>query len=144
MVILSGCVLPATPLMAEGQASRSVANPRRIVSLNLCTGQILFKLVDRSRIAAMFTLTADPQYSNIAREVGDIPVIRGGAEEVMRLGADLILAGPYTTKATVALLTRLGHRVLIVPVATNFETIASNIQLIANAVGEVAGKTIYV
>lgn len=142
LVLLPGCLLaPFQPLAGDASSkaeAEPLAKPQRIVSLNLCTDQILFELVDRKRIAAMFYLTADPKYSNISADVQNIPLIRGGAEEVMRLKADLVLAGPYTTKATVALLKRLGHRVVIIPVATRFENIAQNIQLIASSVGEEA------
>ena len=132
LAMILGCVVFG-PKPGANEAS---FKPRRIVSLNLCVDQILFKLVDRSRIAGMFHLSADGQYSTIADVIGDIPLIRGGAEEVMQLGADLVFAGPFTTKATVALLMRLGHRVVIVPVATSFEAIAANVELIAKSVGE--------
>ena len=132
LAMILGCVVFG-PKLGANEAS---LKPRRIVSLNLCVDQILFKLVDRSRIAGMFHLSADGQYSTIADVIGDIRLIRGGAEEVMQLGADLVFAGPFTTKATVALLTRIGHRVVIVPVATSFEAIAANIELIAKSVGE--------
>ena len=130
--LIAGCLFMSTSVMGRDGMSK----PRRIVSLNLCSDQNLFGLVSRDRIAALFILSGDRQYSNIARDVAGIPLIRGGAEEVMRLGADLVLAGPYTTKATVTLLKRLGHRVVIVPVATSFAMIADNIELIAKAVGE--------
>ena len=76
-------------LRAGGRASRS-----RIVSLDLCTDQLLVELVDRARIAAVTHLAADPTVSAIPEKARGIPITRGAAEDVLRYDPDLILAGP--------------------------------------------------
>jgi iron complex transport system substrate-binding protein len=60
------------------------------------------------------------------------------AEEVRRLEPDLVIAQEYSTTATVSLLQRLGFRVVLVPLATDFESIAVPSGVIAGAVGEKA------
>ena len=112
--------------------------PQRIVSINLCTDQILIDLVPRARIAALSFLARDPSVSAIADEVGDLRLTHGGAEDVLSLRPDLILAGSYTTPATVALLKRLGKRVVIVPLANDLNAIARVVRMIALAVHEKA------
>ena len=109
---------------------------QRIVSLNLCTDQILLDLVPRERIAALSFLAADATMSPRVADAKGIPLVRGAAEEVLAFDPDLILAGTYSTPATVSLLERLGRRVVKVPMASNFEEIRLAVRLMADAVGE--------
>jgi iron complex transport system substrate-binding protein len=111
--------------------------PRRIVSLNLCTDQILVDLVGRERIAALSHLASDPALSAIAEEARGLVTIRGTAEEVLARNPDLVLTIAGSTPATVSLLERLGNRVLAVPLANDFDAIRSITRTIAQAVGEV-------
>jgi iron complex transport system substrate-binding protein len=111
--------------------------PRRIVSLNLCTDQILVDLVGRERIAALSHLATDPALSAIAEEARGLVTIRGTAEEVLARDPDLVLTIAGSTPATVSLLERLGNRVLAVPLANDFDAVRSITRAIAQAVGEV-------
>jgi iron complex transport system substrate-binding protein len=104
---------------------------RRIVSLNVCTDQILIELVSRQRIAAVTQLAADPMVSAIPDAARGLAVTRGSAEEVLALDPDLVLAGPYTTRATVDLLTRLGRRVIIVALPHDLAGISDVVRRIA-------------
>lgn len=110
--------------------------PRRIVSLNLCTDQLLVDLVPRERIAAVSFLAADRTLSAYASRLQGLRQLRGTAEEVLALAPDLVIAGEYTTGPTVDLLRRLGVKLLVVPLASDFEGMRASLRLIAEAVGE--------
>lgn len=110
--------------------------PSRIVSLNVCTDQILLDLVPRERIAAVSHLAADPTISASAEAAHGLTSLRGTAEEVLALNPDLVIAGEYTTPATVSLLGRLGRPVVVVPLATTFEGLRETIRVMARAVEE--------
>ena len=112
------------------------AKPARIVSLNLCTDQILIELVPPERIAALTTLAVDRNVSAIAGDVKGIKLIAGAAEEVLGLDPDLVLASPYAATTTVDLLKRLGKRVELVPFATDFDGIRATVRQVAAAVEE--------
>ena len=114
------------------------APPRRIVSLNLCTDQLLMQLVPPGRIAALTYLARDPRYSGMVAEARRLAVTRGTAEEVIALRPDLVLAGPFSARETVALLRRLGYRVVSVDPANDFAGISRSIRVLAAAVGEPA------
>lgn len=116
--------------------ARAEAVPQRIVSLNLCTDQIVVDLVPRGRIRAVSYLAADPLVSAVAEKAKGIPWTRGNAEEVLSFQPDLVIAGEYTTPATVALLERLGLEILKVPGVSDFEGVRAVTRLIADAVGE--------
>ncbi|MEQ1611540.1 MAG: ABC transporter substrate-binding protein, partial [Hyphomicrobiaceae bacterium] len=129
----------ATSLLLALQpgAGTAAAKPSRIVSLNLCTDQILVDLVPRSRIAALTTLAIDRNVSAIADDVRGLRLISGAAEEVIGLDPDLVLASPIAAAPTVDLLRRLGRRVELVPFATSFDEIRASVRQIAVAVEEV-------
>jgi len=115
----------------------AAAKPSRIVSLNLCTDQILIDLVPRERIAALTTLALDRNVSAIADKAKGLRLIAGGAEEVVSLDPDLVLASPIAAAPTVDLLRRLGKRIELVPFATGFGEIRATVRQVAAAVDEV-------
>jgi iron complex transport system substrate-binding protein len=116
-------------------AADAAALAQRIVSLNLCTDQILVDLVARERIAAVSHLAADPLVSAVADKARGIPWTRGEAEVVLSYRPDLVLAGEFTTPATVALLERLGLNVVKVPLASDIAGLHAVTRQIAEAVG---------
>jgi iron complex transport system substrate-binding protein len=119
-------------------ASHAHAVPRRIVSLNLCTDELLLDLVPRERIAAVSHLAADPLVSAVADRAQTLPATRGEAESVLALDPDLVVAGTWTTPATLDLLERIGRRVLRVPLASDIAGIRESIRRVAAAVDEKA------
>jgi iron complex transport system substrate-binding protein len=131
-IVALWCVgtLGCQPLRAAG-----AAKPSRIVSLDLCTDQILIELVDRSRIAAVTHLASDAAVSAIAEKAQGIRITRGEAEDVLRLDADLILAGPYGVRASVDLLRRLGKPVVVVPQSQDLAGVRAAVLAVAAAVG---------
>ena len=110
--------------------------PQRIVSLNLCTDQLLLQLVDKSRIAAVTYLARDPQASALHKQAEGLHTVRGNAEEVLALKPDLVLVGLYTTRHTTALLRRFGIPVLVVPGANTLAEMEQELRQVASAVGE--------
>lgn len=124
-------------LVTAGAAGRAdAAPPQRIVSVNVCTDQLLLRLVPRKRIAALSYLAVDPTLSNAYEEAKGLPLVVGATEEVLAHDADLVLAQEYSTTATVGLLRQIGRRVVMVPLAQSFEGIRLAIRTIATAVEE--------
>jgi iron complex transport system substrate-binding protein len=130
-------IIPALAVVhCAGLAPAYAAPPQRIVSLNLCTDQILLDLVPRERIAGLSFLGADPTMSPRFEEARGFPSVHGSAEEVLALNPDLVLAGMHSTPATVSLLERLGRRVVKVPMASSFAGIRDLVRLMGEAAGE--------
>ena len=113
------------------------AKPQRIVSINLCTDQLLVDLVPRQRIAALSHLAADATLSAVAPRVDGIRTVPGSAEQVLSLAPDLVLTTDYSTPQVVALLKRVGVNVVSVPLASDLDAIRSAVRQVAAAVGEV-------
>lgn len=131
---LLATVLAACLGVAAASSVEAASPPTRIVSLNLCTDQILLGLVPRARIAALSHLAADPTVSAAAEIARGIPATRGDAETVLAFDPDLVLAGEWSTPATVSLLERLGRRIVKVPLAADVPAIAAAIRGVAEAV----------
>jgi len=110
--------------------------PARIVSLNLCTDQIVMMLVTPDRIAGISHLSRDPDASVMAAMAETLPITRGLAEDILTLKPDLVIAGTYTTRPTIALLKALRYPVLEVAPAFSIAAIRRNVRRIAAAVGE--------
>ncbi len=122
--------------MAIGNAAHAGEKPVRIVSVNLCTDQLLMMLVKPDRIAALSRFARQPERSVMAAAAMKLPFTYGNAEDVVRLAPDLILAGTYTTRATLHLLRKLGQNIVEIAPARGFADIVKNIRRIAQAVGE--------
>lgn len=131
---LSG-IIAAGLIVTAPLAAGASDPPARIVSLNVCIDQILVDLVPRARIAAVTHLAADPLSSAHPEKAAGLPTTRGDAEDVLARDPDLILAGQYTTPATVDLLRRLGRRVELVPLPDSVDAVRAVIQQIAAAAG---------
>jgi iron complex transport system substrate-binding protein len=121
--------------LAAATATQAAEPPRRIVSINLCTDQLLMLLVEPSRIAAVSHLARDPSLSALADDAQRLDVVHANAEEVLRADPDLVLAGPWTTRATVDLLRRLGRRVAIVPLAQDLDGVRAGVREVARLTG---------
>lgn len=116
--------------------AQPLPKPHRIVSLDLCTDQLLIELVGRERIAAVTHLAADPAVSAIPARARGIPITRGAAEDVLRYDPDLILAGPFGVSPTVDLLRRLKRNMVVVPQPSDLAGVRTSVRMVAAAVGE--------
>jgi iron complex transport system substrate-binding protein len=99
--------------VAAFPTAHAQAPPQRIVSMNLCTDELLMRIVDPSRIASITYLSQQPVNAplGLSAIAAALAPNHGLAEEIIRLKPDLILAGRYTTTTAVALLRQLGYRV---------------------------------
>ncbi|MFG1299176.1 ABC transporter substrate-binding protein [Xanthobacter sp. V3C-3] len=100
---------PAASLPASALPSPA---PRRVASLNLCADELLLRLAGPERVVSVTFLAQDSRASNVADLARGVPVNRGLAEEIVPLAPDLVVVGAFTTRATTAMLHRLGFEVM--------------------------------
>jgi iron complex transport system substrate-binding protein len=112
--------------------------PQRIVSLDLCTDQLLIELAPRAHIAAVTHLASDASVSAIPEKARGIPITHGAAEEVLSYDPDLILAGPFGVAATIGLLRRLERNLVVVPLAQDLDGVRTAVKTVAQAIGAAA------
>jgi iron complex transport system substrate-binding protein len=87
--------------------------PRRIVSLNKCTDQLLLALVEPGRIASVSPIGSD-ELSFSAEELKHLPVNSGRGESVLLSDADLVLTGPFESHTRREMLRSQGFEVMVV------------------------------
>lgn len=117
--------------------------PQRIMSLKVCTDELLLDLVPPSRIASVTFLSREKASLRQWPQAATIPVNHNTAEEILAAHPDLILTDPFIAPSLRPLLARTGAKVVEVPPAENFEQIRVDVRLVAEAVGEEArGETL--
>src|SRR5579859_2649447 len=73
-------------------APGTAAGPR-IVSMNLCTDQLLIPLADPEQILGLSRFSRDASQSFAADVARRYPTLSGGAEDVLVLKPDIVVAG---------------------------------------------------
>ncbi len=115
-------------LLLAGLGARGVTAAERIVSINLCTDQLLLLLAPPAQISSVSFMAANPVYSAYAERVGEIPLNHARIEEIVAFDPDLILAYQFSDQRLVQLLRELGYRVERVPSASSLEEVAAVIR----------------
>lgn len=108
-------MLASTPALAD--------KPQRIVSIGLCTDQLLLMLADPEQIASVSVWARDSNMSYMIDAVGDIPLNHASIEEIVGFEPDLVVASEFVAWDTVNLLRSLGYPVRQVPVVTSVDQI---------------------
>jgi iron complex transport system substrate-binding protein len=124
-------LVPAAQLNAAGM-------PKRIVSLNLCTDELVLRLADHANIASVTYLSKDPISANVADLAAEVPVNHGLAEEIIPLNPDLVVAGAFTARTAVAMLKQTRFPVTEFSVARNVADVRTGIRKMAALIGEPA------
>ena len=127
-----------TATAAHGEPANLPATPQRIVSMNMCTDELVLRLVPRSRIVSVTWLSRDAASSNVADLAADVPVNHGLAEEIIPLDPDLILAGIYTTRTAVAMLKQTHFPLVEVGISGSVADVRTQIRDMAKRLDAVA------
>jgi len=117
--------------------------PQQVVSMNLCTDQLAMMLAASGQLLSVTYLASDPRSSAMATQARAYPANRGLAEDVYLMQPDLVIAGSFTTRATVEMLQRLGLRVEIFEPVQALEDIGPQILRMGDILGrEAAAATL--
>ncbi|MBL8671386.1 MAG: ABC transporter substrate-binding protein [Alphaproteobacteria bacterium] len=106
-----------------------------VASSSYCGDQILLRLAEPDQIKALSRFAADRSVTLYPEAAARYPLIGGAAEELLRLGARIVLADSWGSGMTAALAARFGIKVMPLPNAADFEEIAANTIAIAVAIG---------
>lgn len=109
--------------------------PRRIVSIGLCTDQLLLMLVEREQIASLSVWAKDENMSYMIDAVGEIPLNNSSVEEIIGFEPDLVVASEFVAWDTVRFLRQLGYPVKQLPVATSVAQIYQQLEMFGEWTG---------
>jgi len=127
--ILSLAGMLAVPALADDL-------PKRVVSMNLCTDQLAMMLAAPGQLLSVSYLATDPRGSAMAEKAKSYQINRGLAEEIYLLRPDLVVAGSFSTRATVDMLKRLDIPVAVFEPAYGLGEVRDRLR----EMGEVLGR----
>jgi iron complex transport system substrate-binding protein len=124
----------AALVMLSGVPAHAADLPR-IASINLCTDQLLLPLADPAQILALSRFSHDAWQSWAADEARRFPSLSGGAEDVLVLKPDIVVASLFDKRATRELLKAQGLRLAEFSVPRNLEEVKAQISEMGEIVG---------
>lgn len=119
-------------------AGAAEAAPRRVVSLNLCSDELVLMLAAPGQIASVTHLSQDPEESPLWRQARHYPRNDGSLLSAARLRPDLLITmgGAIRDRAHIA--ARLGIPMLVLPFPDGLGDVAASIRRVAAALGRPA------
>jgi len=112
-------LIAAPPAVAEA--------PQRVVSINLCTDQLAMLLAGEGQLVSVSRIALDQRVSAMASEALHYVINAGRAEEVHVMRPDLVVAGVYTSRDTIAMLRRLGIEVVQFDIVKSLDQVRTRI-----------------
>ncbi len=106
-----------------------------MVSINLCTDQLALMLAAPGQLVSVSRLSQDPRGSAMAAEAAALPGNGALAEEVFLYRPDLVIAGTFSSRATVSMLRRLDVEVVELPPAYGLADVPERLRTVGAALG---------
>jgi iron complex transport system substrate-binding protein len=117
--------------MFGGVAAALAAGPR-IVSMNVCTDQVLLTLADPDQILGLSRFSRDAWVGGDARRY---PTLSGGAEDVLALKPDVVVASLFDKRSTRELLKANGLHLAELSVPRTLDEVKTQLR----ELGDIAG-----
>ena len=126
---LSRSIATAALALLGGVASApaSAAGPR-IASMNLCTDQLLMTLADPGQILGLSRYSRDAWQSYAASDARRYPILSGGAEDILVLKPDIVVASLFDKRSTRELLKAQGLQLAEFAVPRNLDEAKAQIR----------------
>ncbi|MET0109714.1 MAG: ABC transporter substrate-binding protein [Candidatus Thiodiazotropha sp.] len=126
----------ATLLMLISGMAVAAEPPRRVVSVNLCSDQLLLMLADPQQVASVSYLSRNPDSSFVAAAAAAYPLNHARAEEIIRLKPDLVLVTPHTNPRLQTTLEQLGYPLHQLSLGHRLDDIVEDIRQLAARLGQ--------
>lgn len=122
-------------LLSVGGPAQSATLPT-VASINLCTDQLVLLLAEPHQVLSVSELSHQSAGSFLYEKARQFPANTGSSEHILTLAPDVVVAGQFTTKATISLLRELGLQVEILPIANSLADLYANIRSVAGWLGQ--------
>jgi iron complex transport system substrate-binding protein len=100
----------------------------RVASMNVCTDQLLLTLADPGQIAGLSRYARDRLQSWAADDARRYPILSGGAEDILLLKPDVVVASLFDKRATRELLKEKGIRLAEFDVPRSLDDVKAQIR----------------
>ena len=114
----------------------AVAQPSRVVSVNLCADQLVLDLADSEQVAAISFNAQDAALSWQVEKARKHEVVRLNAEDILRFSPDIVLMGEYGERGLKEHLQEQGVQVVSVGMPHTLEGIMQQVKDIAALLGQ--------
>ncbi|OKO69786.1 iron ABC transporter [Bradyrhizobium sp. NAS96.2] len=111
----------------------SAAGPR-IVSMNVCSDQLVLSLADPDQILGLSRFSRDAWQSWAAEEARNFPRLSGGAEDVLLLKPDIVVVSLFDKRATRDLLKAHGLHLVEFTVPRTLDEVRDQIRAMGDVV----------
>ena len=101
-------LLMAVVLLASSGGASHAQNPPRLASMNVCTDQLVLTLADPGQILGLSRFSRDGWQSAGRNDPRHFPVLSGGAEDILLLKPDIVVASQFDKRSTRELLKAKG------------------------------------
>jgi iron complex transport system substrate-binding protein len=116
-------------------APASAANLPHIASMNLCTDQLLISLADPGQILGLSRYARERFESFAADDAGKFRILSGGAEDILLLHPDVVVASLYDKRSTRELLKEKKLHLAEFAVPRNLDEVKAQIREMGDLVG---------
>ena len=120
--------------LALSGGAASAASLPRLVSMNVCTDQLVLTLADPEQILGLSRFSRDGWQSK-AGDLSRYPVLSGGAEDVLLIRPDIVVASAFDKRATRELLKAKGLRLAELTVPRTLDEARQQIREAGDIVG---------
>lgn len=97
-------------VLGHGASSAETSAPQRIISVNMCTDQLLLDLARPEQVLGLSPYARDAVRSWAADKFASLPILSGTAEEIMVLKPDLVVSSRFTRRTTLDFIRAQGVR----------------------------------
>lgn len=121
------------PAQPTSETSKPI--PKRVVSLNLCTDQLALAYAEEGQLVGVSYNAANPAFSAQASEAKAYPLLKGNAEELLKIKPDLVLMGEGQDSVLQAWLAEQEIEVMTLGVPVSVTELQAQMQQVANRLG---------
>lgn len=125
--------LTCAVMVASLSCSASAAP--RIVSMNICTDQLLLAIADSAQIMGLSRFSRDPRQGWIGDEARKYPILSGGAEDILVLKPDVVAASAFDKRSTREMLKANGQNLVEFPIPRTLADVREQIRKMGDLAG---------
>ena len=126
--------LPIAAALAMFAGPSFAAGPR-VVSMNICTDQLVLAIADPAQIMGLSRFSRDTRQLWVGDQAQRYPVLSGGAEDILVLKPDIVVASEFDKRSTRELLKANGLHLVEFPVPRTLDEVRVQIR----EMGDIAG-----
>jgi iron complex transport system substrate-binding protein len=115
-------------LLALAPIGVSADDLPRVVSVNLCTDQLVMLIADADQVVSLSQLSDDPRSSAMAEEALSFAKNRALAEEIAVSVPDIVIAGTFTDPSLIGMLRTIDIEVVQFPLTISLDEIPGQIR----------------